>query len=173
VIAPERTKAQDRTRERGHSALWRPVARHGRRRWALLLRRGAMMPRPATRSDRHDYDGLRFCAAPHGLRYSWYASMVCESMQLYSTHTLDTADLCRPSITDMWMHPGPSGDQATGLPTAALGTGSPFTVQKYGGVPPATSRVSGISSEPLRASWMRAPLEERRFVVGRSSRQRS
>ena len=43
------------------------VARRGRRRWALLLRRGAMMPQPGTRSNRRYCDGLRSCAATHGL----------------------------------------------------------------------------------------------------------
>src|SRR6266566_926370 len=40
------------------------VVRHGRLRWARLLRRGAMMPQPTKRSDRKIFDPLRFCATP-------------------------------------------------------------------------------------------------------------
>jgi len=46
----------------------RRTARHGRWRWALLLRRGAMMPWLATRSNRQNCDGLRSCTTTHGRR---------------------------------------------------------------------------------------------------------
>jgi hypothetical protein len=46
--------------------LARRLARHGRRRWALLFRCGATMQRPPKRSGRITCDGLRSCATPHG-----------------------------------------------------------------------------------------------------------
>jgi hypothetical protein len=44
--------------------------RRGRRRWAILLRRGAMTPEPATRWSPRTRDHLRFSATPHGRRFS-------------------------------------------------------------------------------------------------------
>src|SRR5262250_2102891 len=41
------------------------MPRHGRRRWALLLRRGAMMLNPAARFSRLICDGLRFLTPPN------------------------------------------------------------------------------------------------------------
>ena len=49
------------------------AARHGRRKWAILFRRGAMMPQPATRAKRQTCDGLRSCATPIG---GWPPSVV-------------------------------------------------------------------------------------------------
>src|SRR5712691_548224 len=55
----------------GHySVLWRTVARHGRRRWALLLRRGATMREPALHSNLRCYERLRFVATPCGRQSS-------------------------------------------------------------------------------------------------------
>jgi hypothetical protein len=42
------------------------VARHGRRRWAILLRRGAMTLQPSTRETPRTCDRRRFSAAPTG-----------------------------------------------------------------------------------------------------------
>src|SRR5258708_29460134 len=42
------------------------LARHGRRRWAILLRRGAMMPEPTIRSTPKASDRLRFYATRSG-----------------------------------------------------------------------------------------------------------
>jgi len=57
-------------REGLYSVLWRGMARHGRWRWALLLRRGAMMPEPAARTNRSFCDGLRFRATSRRLAIS-------------------------------------------------------------------------------------------------------
>jgi hypothetical protein len=48
-----------------YRVLWGRMARRGRRRWALLLRSGAMMREPATPSSWRYCDGLRSCATPH------------------------------------------------------------------------------------------------------------
>jgi hypothetical protein len=42
------------------------VARHGRRRWALFVRRAPMMPQPATRSNRQVCDAPRSCTTRRG-----------------------------------------------------------------------------------------------------------
>jgi hypothetical protein len=42
------------------------VSAPGRCKWALLIRRRVMMPQPAARSNRQEYDGLRFPATPRG-----------------------------------------------------------------------------------------------------------
>ncbi len=62
TVAARRIMVQERARTGHSSVLRRTVARHGRRRSALLLRRGAIMQGSVARSDRQNCDGLRFRA---------------------------------------------------------------------------------------------------------------
>jgi len=52
------------------------LARRGRSRWAILVRRTPMMPQPATRSNRQICDGLRFRATPRRRLSSRFCSLV-------------------------------------------------------------------------------------------------